>query len=103
MTKVRKAKIYIIRCKQLKYTHEQFYKQINELLELGLIRQIINPHSSPEIFVQNNGEQARGKAESVIDYRELNKKIIFHRYYIHVKEVLINKTRDAQYFSKFDC
>ena len=82
---------------------EDFKIQINELIQLNLIRESKSPHSSPAFMVRKHSEIKRGKARMVINYKEVNKKTKFDGYYIPNKEILINLARGKNYYSKLHC
>ena len=83
----------IIRVRPMIYSQEDiedFKIQINELIQMKLIRESKSPHSSPAFMVRNHNEIKRGKATIVINYKEVNKNTKFDGYYISNKEILIN-------------
>ena len=82
---------------------EDFKIQINELMQLNLIRESKSPHSNLAFMVSKHSEIKRGKARMVINYKEVNKDTKFDGYYIPNKEILINLARGKNYYSKFDC
>ena len=77
--------------------------QINELMQMNLIRESKSPNSSPAFMVRKHSEIKRGKTRMMINYKEVNKNTKFDRYYIPNKEILINLARGKNYYSKFDC
>ena len=96
----------VIRVRPMIYSQEDiedFRIQINELIQLNLIRESKSPHSSPAFMVRKHSEIKRGKARMVINYKEVNKNTKFDGYYIPNKEILINLARGKNYYSKFDC
>lgn len=96
----------IIRVKPMIYTRQdinEFDIQIKELKEKHLIEETMSPHSSPAFMVRNHAEIKRGKARMVINYKRLNEQLEFDGYFIPRKDVLINQTKGAKIFSKFDC
>ena len=96
----------VIRVRPMIYSQEDiedFKIQINELIQLHLIRESKSPHSSPAFMVRKHSEIKRGKARMVINYKEVNKNTKFDGYYIPNKEILINLARGKNYYSKFDC
>ena len=96
----------VIRVRPMIYSQEDiedFKIQINELMQLNLIRESKSPHSSPAFMVRKHSEIKRGKARMVINYKEVNKNTKFDGYYIPNKEILINLARGKNYYSKFDC
>ena len=55
------------------YTHQdiqEFDKQIEVLLDKGLVRNSKSPHTSPAFRVRNHAEEKRGKARMVINYNK---------------------------------
>jgi len=53
-----------------------FRKIINELLEQGVIRASKSPYASPAFLIPKSGEDFR----IVVDYREVNAKVVFDSY-----------------------
>ena len=82
---------------------EDFKIQINESMQMNLIRESKSPHNSPAFMVRKHSEIKRGKTKMVINYKEINKNTKFDAYYISNKEILINLARGKKYYSKFDC
>ena len=82
---------------------EDFKIQINELIQMNLIRESKSPHSSHAFMVGKHSEIKRGKTRTMINYKEVNKNTKFDGYYIPNKEILINLTKWKNYYSKFDC
>ena len=78
---------------------EDFKIQINELIQMNLIRESKSSHSSPAFMVRKHSEIKRGKARMVINYKEVNKNTKFDEYYIPNKEILINLTKGKTYYS----
>ena len=96
----------VIRVRSMIYSQEHiedFKIQINELIQMNLIRESKSPHSSSTFTVRKHNEIKMGKARMVINYKEVNKNTKFDRYYISNKEILINLARGKNYYSKFDC
>ena len=78
---------------------EYFKIQVNELMQMNLIRE----SRSPVFMVRKHSEIKRGKAKMVINYKEVNKNTKVDGYYIPNKEILINLARGKNYYSKFYC
>ena len=60
----------IIRVKHVRHNEldvKEFQQQLNELLNLKLIRPSKSPHSSPAFMVRNRSEIKRNKARMVVD------------------------------------
>ena len=96
----------VIRIRPMIYSQEDiedFKIQINELMQLNLIRESKSPHSSPAFMVRKHSEIKRGKARIIINYKEVDKNTKFDGYYIPNKEILINLAKGKNYYSKFDC
>ena len=82
---------------------EDFKIQINELMQINLIRESESPHSSHAFMVRKHSEIKGEKARMMINYKKVNKNTKFDGYYIPNKEILINLARGKNYYSKFDC
>ena len=96
----------VMRVRPMIYSQEDiksFKIQINELMQMNLIRESKSPHSSLAFMVRKHGEIKRGKVKMVINYKKVNKNTKFDGYYIPNKEILINLARGKNYYSKFDC
>ena len=76
---------------------EDFKIQINELMEMNLIRESKSPYRNLAFMVRKHSEIKRGKASMMINYKEVNKNTKFDGYYIPNKEILINLTREKNY------
>ena len=78
----------VIRVNPIIYTLQdiqEFDNQLKDLLDKGLIEPTSSPHSCPAFLVRNHAEIKRGKARMVINYKSLNKHLIFDGYFIHEK------------------
>ena len=96
----------IIRVRPMIYSQEDikdFKIQINELMQMNLIRESKSPHSRSAFMVRKHSEIKRRKARMMINYKEVNKNTKFDGYYIPNKEILIHLARRKNYYSKFDC
>jgi hypothetical protein len=51
---------------------EEFGKQIQELLDLRIIKPSKSPHMSPAFLVENEAEKRRGKKRMVVNYKAIN-------------------------------
>ncbi|KAL3533677.1 hypothetical protein ACH5RR_007198 [Cinchona calisaya] len=68
-----------------------------------MIESTESPHSSPAFMVRKYSQIKRGKPIMVINYKKLNKNLVFDRCFIPRKDVLVNRTRGSKVYSKFDC
>ena len=96
----------IIKVRPMIYSQEDiedFKIQINELIQMNLIRESKSPHSSLAFMVRKHNEIKSEKTRMVINYKEVNKNTKFDRYYILNREILINLAKGKNYYSKFDC
>ena len=78
----------------------EFQEQIKELLDKGLIKPTNSPYSNLAIMVRNHFEINKGKAKMVINYKNLNQNLEFDGYFILRKDILVNQTKHANFFSK---
>ena len=98
-----------MRVKQMRYNQaneQQFKIQLREVEEKQLAFKSTesnkSPQSSPAFMVNNHSEQNRGKPRMIINLKRLNELTIFDSYFLPNKELLINKTLNKKWFSKFD-
>ena len=62
----------VIRVRPMIYSQEdiEYFKiQINELMQMNLIRKNKSPHSTPAFMVRKHSEIKRGKTRMVINYK----------------------------------
>ncbi|KAG6776218.1 hypothetical protein POTOM_019724 [Populus tomentosa] len=95
-----------IKVPPMQYTapdRDEFAKQIQELLDAGLIEPSKSPHFSPAFLVNKHSEQKRGKRRMVINYKKLNDHTIGDGYLLPRKDELLDHIRGKKLFSSFDC
>jgi Reverse transcriptase (RNA-dependent DNA polymerase)/RNase H-like domain found in reverse transcriptase/Integrase zinc binding domain/Chromo (CHRromatin Organisation MOdifier) domain/gag-polyprotein putative aspartyl protease len=77
---------------------EECKKQVEELLQQGLIRPSASPYGSPILFVRKK----EGTFRMVIDYRQINNLTVKDKYPLPRIDDLLDKLQGATYFSSFD-
>ncbi|KAL8119581.1 hypothetical protein AgCh_016907 [Apium graveolens] len=77
---------------------KELAKQLQELLEKGVIRPSISPWGAPVLFVKKKD----GSMRLCIDYRELNKLTIKNKYPLPRIDDLFDQLKGAKHFSKID-
>jgi hypothetical protein len=77
-------------------------KEIQSLLDKGLIRHSKSPWSCTAFYVNKAAEKERGVPRLVINYKPLNKVLKWIRYPIPNKKDLLDRLNDSLIFSKFD-
>ena len=77
-------------------------KEINDLLSKKLIRPSHSPWSCTAFYVQKASELERGTPRLVINYKLLDKVLLWIWYLIPNKKDLIQRIYNATIFSKFD-
>jgi hypothetical protein len=77
-------------------------KEIQDLLQKGLIRKSKSTWSYSAFYVQKNAELEKEALRLVINYKPLNKFLKWIRYLIPNKKHLLSRLYDATIFLKFD-
>ena len=77
---------------------KELKKQLDQLLELGLVRPSTSPFGSPVLFVKKKD----GSLRLCIDYRGLNKITIKNRYPLPRVDEMLDRLHGATVFSKID-
>ncbi|KAL8146288.1 hypothetical protein AgCh_004148 [Apium graveolens] len=77
---------------------KELAKQLQELLEKGVIRPSVSPWGAPILFVKKKN----GSMRLCIDYRELNKLTIKNKYPLPRIDDLFDQLKGAKFFSKID-
>jgi hypothetical protein len=77
---------------------------IKEELRKGFIRESKSPSSAPCFFVRDPPSESRNKGQlrMVIDYRDLNSKIIMDDYPLPLTRAILARLPKAKVFTKFD-
>ena len=73
-------------------------EEINSLMNLGVIEPSKSPYASPCVMIK----KPNGSMRLCIDYRELNKKLIFDAEPMPDTEAIFASLADAHYFTKID-
>ena len=77
---------------------KELAKQLQELLDKGVIRPSVSPWGAPVLFVKKKD----GSMRLCIDYRELNKLTIKNKYPLPRIDDLFDQLKGAVHFSKID-
>ncbi|MCO5561695.1 hypothetical protein L7F22_015318 [Adiantum nelumboides] len=77
---------------------EEIMRQVNELVEKGMVRPSSSPFCSPVLLVHKKDDTYR----MCVDYRALNKITIKNRFPVPRIEDLFDKLQGSTYFSRID-
>ena len=72
--------------------------QLQELLEKGFIRSSVSPRGALVLFVKKKD----GTLRLCVDYRQLNKMVVKHKYPFPRIDDLFDQLKGASVFSKID-
>ena len=81
---------------------EHCKKEIEDLLNKGLIRESKSPWSCAAFYVNKHAVREPGVPRLVINYKPLNKALQWIRYPIPNKKDLLDRFHETTIFSKFD-
>ena len=73
-------------------------KQLNELLDAGLIRSSKAPYGAPVLFQKKQD----GTMRMCVDYRALNKATVKNKYLVPLVQYLMDRLSKACWFTKLD-
>ncbi|MCO5594118.1 hypothetical protein L7F22_048139 [Adiantum nelumboides] len=77
---------------------EEIMRQVNELVEKGMVRPSSSPFCSPVLLVQKKD----GTYCMFVNYRPLNRNTIKNRFFVPRVEDLFDKLQGSTYFSRID-
>ncbi|MCO5573414.1 hypothetical protein L7F22_027185 [Adiantum nelumboides] len=77
---------------------EEIMRQVNELVEKGMVRPSSSPFCSPVLLVHKKDDTYR----MCVDYRALNKITIKNKFHVPRIEDLFDKLQGSTYFSRID-
>lgn len=76
--------------------------QINKMMNDGIIQPSVSPYNSPILLVPKKSESEDKKWRLVVDYRQLNKKIIADKFPLPRVDEILDQLGRAKYFSTLD-
>ena len=81
---------------------EEINKQVNKLLDENIIEPSNSPYNSPLLIVPKKDNDENKKWRLVVDFRQLNKKIIDDKFPISRLDDILDNLGRAKYFSTLD-
>jgi len=95
--------VYVKRYRYPEVHKAEIKRQIEDLLGKNIIRPSISPWSFPIVIVPKKCDQSgKQKWRMAIDYRKLNEKTIDDKFPIPNIDEILDKLKDAKYFSTID-
>ena len=81
---------------------EEVNKQVDELIENDIIEMSRSPYNAPLLIVPKKSENDNKKWRLVVDYRQLNKKVIDDKFPLPRLDDILDNLGRAKYFSTLD-
>ena len=81
---------------------EEIDKQVKKLIEDDIVEPSVSPYNSPLLIVPKKSENGIKKWRLVVDFRQLNKKIVNDKFPLTRLEDVLDRIGRAKYFSTLD-
>lgn len=97
-----KTPVYIKNYRLPESQMEEINKQVDKLMEEEIIEPSVSPYNSPLLIVPKKADEKDKKWRLVVDYRQLNKKIVDDKFPITRLDDILDNLGRAKYFSTLD-
>lgn len=93
---------YIPNYKQIYSQTDEINGQVNKMLENQIIEHSTSPYNSPILLVPKKSEDISKRWRLVVDFRQLNKKILPDKFPLPRIDTILDQLGRAKYFSTLD-
>lgn len=93
---------YIPNYKQIHSQTEEIQTQVNKMLNENIVEHSVSPYNSPILLVPKKSNDNNKKWRLVVDFRQLNKKILADKFPLPRIDSILDQLGRAKYFSTLD-
>lgn len=94
--------VYIKNYRLPQTQHEEIDEQVDNLIYTNIIEPSVSPYNSPLLVVPKKGSNDKKKWRLVVDYRQLNKKLVNDKFPLTRLEDVLDRIGRSKYFSTLD-
>lgn len=94
--------VYIPNYKNIHSQNEEIQKQVKKMLDDDIIEPSISSYNSPILLVPKKSDDGTKKWRLVVDFRQLNKKILADKFPLPRIDTILDQLGRAKYFSTLD-
>lgn len=81
---------------------QEIQSQVKDLIDKDIVENAVSPYNSPLFIVPKKGSENSPKFRLVVDYRQLNKKLVDDKFPLPRIEDILDKLGNATVFSTID-
>lgn len=94
--------VYIPNYKTIHSQGDEIQKQISKMLKENVIEPSVSPYNSPILLVPKKSDNDTKKWRLVVDFRQLNKKILADKFPLPKIDTILDQLGRAKFFSTLD-
>lgn len=94
--------VYIPNYRSIQSQHDEINRQIQKLQQDDIIEPSVSPYNSPILLVPKKAEDQCKKWRLVVDFRQLNKKILADKFPLPRIDEILDQLGRAKYFTTLD-
>lgn len=94
--------VYIPNYKNIYSQNDEIKKQVQKMLKDDIIEPSVSPYNSPILLVPKKSDNNSKKWRLVVDFRQLNKKILADKFPLPRIDTILDQLGNAKYFTTLD-